>query len=65
MNIDGIGVMAPYRAQVSLLTQAIKSDPKLSDIEVNTVDQFQGRDKEVIVYSCTRSDGASHNQSKV
>ena len=24
-------------------------------VEVGTVDQFQGRDKEVILYSCTRS----------
>ncbi len=24
-------------------------------MEVNTVDQFQGRDKDVILYSCTRS----------
>lgn len=64
VSTESIGVMAPYRAQVSLLTQAIKSDPNLSEIEVNTVDQFQGRDKEVIVYSCTRSDGVSHNQFK-
>lgn len=26
-----------------------------SDIEVNTVDQYQGRDKEVIIYSCTKN----------
>uniref|UniRef100_A0A182QR79 DNA replication ATP-dependent helicase/nuclease n=1 Tax=Anopheles farauti TaxID=69004 RepID=A0A182QR79_9DIPT len=25
------------------------------DIEVNTVDQFQGKDKKVIIYSCTKS----------
>jgi len=26
-----------------------------SDIEVSTVDQYQGRDKEVIIYSCTKN----------
>jgi superfamily I DNA and/or RNA helicase len=26
-----------------------------SEIEVNTVDQYQGRDKEVIIYSCTKN----------
>lgn len=26
-----------------------------SNIEVNTVDQYQGRDKEVIIYSCTKT----------
>lgn len=25
------------------------------DIEVNTVDQYQGRDKEIIIYSCTKN----------
>lgn len=64
VDVENIGVMAPYRAQVSMLTQAIKSNPKLAAIEVNTVDQFQGRDKEAIVYSCTRSDGASHQKPK-
>ena len=56
VNSDAIGIMAPYRAQVSLLTQELKSIRKLSEVEVSTVDQFQGRDKQVIVYSCTRSD---------
>ena len=28
---------------------------KYSDVEVGTVDQYQGRDKLVIIYSCTRS----------
>ena len=27
------------------------------DVEVGTVDQYQGRDKLVILYSCTRSNG--------
>ena len=31
-----------------------------SDIEINTVDQYQGRDKEVIIYSCTK-----HSNEKV
>lgn len=35
----------------------LKSDMSCvhSDIEVNTVDQYQGRDKEVIIYSCTKN----------
>lgn len=48
-----IGVIAPYRAQVLLLKKNISSIHL--DIEVNTVDQYQGRDKEVIVYSCTKN----------
>ncbi|XP_045503688.1 DNA replication ATP-dependent helicase/nuclease DNA2 [Colias croceus] len=45
-----IGIIAPYRDQVSLLHRSLASHK----IEVSTVDQFQGRDKSVIIYSCTR-----------
>lgn len=44
-----IGVIAPYRGQVELLRKL------LLGVEVNTVDQYQGRDKEIILYSCTQS----------
>ncbi|KAH8238357.1 hypothetical protein KR032_004914 [Drosophila birchii] len=48
-----IGVIAPYRAQVELLKKlASQLD---SHIECNTVDQFQGRDKNLIVYSCSKT----------
>lgn len=50
---ESIGVIAPYRAQVTLLkNEMLNVNP---DIEVNTVDQYQGRDKEVIIYSCTKN----------
>ncbi|CAH2259565.1 jg24272 [Pararge aegeria aegeria] len=45
-----IGVIAPYRDQVSLLRRVLSG----KDVEVSTVDQFQGRDKSVIIYSCTK-----------
>ncbi|CAH4027708.1 unnamed protein product [Pieris brassicae] len=45
-----IGVIAPYRDQVSLLRQMLAK----MHVEVSTVDQFQGRDKSVIIYSCTK-----------
>ncbi|KAM3134145.1 hypothetical protein pb186bvf_013766 [Paramecium bursaria] len=46
---DDIGVIAPYSAQVSKLRE------KLPDIEVSTVDGFQGREKECIIISMVRS----------
>lgn len=49
-----IGVIAPYVLQVELLKQIIHKNVGV-DIEVNTVDQYQGRDKEVIIYSCTKT----------
>ncbi|XP_072744697.1 DNA replication ATP-dependent helicase/nuclease DNA2 [Anoplolepis gracilipes] len=45
-----IGVVAPYNAQINLLKKIIDKE-----VEVNTVDQYQGRDKDVILYSCTKS----------
>ncbi|XP_052739184.1 DNA replication ATP-dependent helicase/nuclease DNA2 [Bicyclus anynana] len=45
-----IGVIAPYRDQVSLLRRVLSG----KEVEVSTVDQFQGRDKSVIIYSCTK-----------
>ncbi|XP_034118668.1 DNA replication ATP-dependent helicase/nuclease DNA2 [Drosophila albomicans] len=47
-----IGVIAPYRAQVELLR---KLSPRLIDVEFNTVDQYQGRDKDLIIYSCSKT----------
>ncbi|CAH2986279.1 unnamed protein product [Chilo suppressalis] len=46
-----IGVVAPYRDQVALLKRSLTGS---GGVEASTVDQFQGRDKEVIIYSCTR-----------
>ncbi|XP_050465374.1 DNA replication ATP-dependent helicase/nuclease DNA2 [Cataglyphis hispanica] len=45
-----IGIIAPYNAQINLLKKIINKD-----VEVNTVDQYQGRDKDIILYSCTKS----------
>ena len=58
-KISSIGVMAPYRSQVSTLRKCLTSIPS-SDI--STVDQFQGRDKDVIIYSCTRTKVAKSNR---
>ncbi len=46
-----IAVITPYAAQVKLLREQFKQ----SEIEVNTVDGFQGREKEAVVLSLVRS----------
>jgi superfamily I DNA and/or RNA helicase len=46
-----IGVIAPYSAQVSRLG----ASPALRDVEVATVNAFQGREKDAIVCSFVRS----------
>lgn len=49
-----IGVIAPYAAQVALLSQALFADVE-EGLEVDTVDGFQGREKQAILVSCVRS----------
>ena len=46
-----IGIIAPFRAQVAVLRKIAN----LPANDISTVDQFQGRDKDIIIYSCTRT----------
>lgn len=48
-----IGIIAPYSAQVSLLSKLIHE--MYQEVEIATVDGFQGREKEVIILSLVRS----------
>ena len=54
-----VGVISPYRAQVQLLRQLLKRTeffkPFRRLITVNTVDGFQGQERDVIVISLVRS----------
>lgn len=45
-----IGIISPYAAQVQLLKKKV-----VPEVEVHTVDGFQGREKEVIILSLVRS----------
>ncbi|XP_017768240.1 PREDICTED: DNA replication ATP-dependent helicase/nuclease DNA2 [Nicrophorus vespilloides] len=51
VNPKSIGVMAPYRAQVTQLTSVLSKH----EVDISTVDQFQGQDKDIVLYSCTKS----------
>src|SRR3712207_6184236 len=54
-----VGVISPYRAQVQYLRSLIKHDdffkPYRSFISVNTVDGFQGQERDIILISLVRS----------
>ena len=54
-----IGVITPYSGQVSLLREmrAVRAEENalFNDIEISTVDGFQGREKEAIIISTVRS----------
>ncbi|XP_012156985.1 DNA replication ATP-dependent helicase/nuclease DNA2 isoform X2 [Ceratitis capitata] len=69
---DRIGVIAPYRAQVELLRSLMTQfashhqngtvNMNFAAIEVNTVDQYQGRDKDIILFSGTKTGGVETNE---
>jgi predicted DNA helicase len=61
-----IGVIAPYRAQINYLKDAIEDSAVLHDLllqrtlSVGTVDSFQGQERDIIAISLTRSN--SHGE---
>lgn len=71
LNGKDIGVIAPYVAQIKLLEKTLRHDPQwtdhfiralgeqrareIRDVEVRTVDGFEGREKEVIIFSTVRN----------
>ncbi len=66
LSPENIGVIAPYNAQVQNirkhLTQRLNDaglTEKFEDLEIASVDAFQGREKEVIIVSLVRSNHSS------
>ncbi|KZT23060.1 P-loop containing nucleoside triphosphate hydrolase protein [Neolentinus lepideus HHB14362 ss-1] len=71
-----IGIIAPYVAQISLLSRLFRTDHRyrerfkavlgpqramqLANVEIKTVDGFEGREKEVIIFSTVRNNAAGH-----
>ena len=61
MDTDGfsaahsVGVIVPYRNQISAVRQAIDAYhvPVLHDISIDTVERYQGSQRDVIIYSFT------------
>lgn len=54
-----IGIIVPYQAQRKLLLQLFRShygrECLRMDTEIATVDGFQGREKDIIIFSCVRA----------
>jgi hypothetical protein len=62
-EVQSIGVITPYQGQVQLLKSMIAGSPALRkglaenqvSIEVKSVDGYQGRERDVIIFSAVRS----------
>ncbi|XP_015924491.1 uncharacterized protein [Parasteatoda tepidariorum] len=54
-----IGIITPYQAQVKLYRDTLHHNPGYKNIEINTVDSFQGREKDIIIVSCVRANSSS------
>ncbi|RKR83736.1 putative DNA helicase [Mucilaginibacter gracilis] len=63
-NFPSIAVISPYQEQIRLLKEQLINSPSLADygnkISVNTIDSFQGQERDVVYISMTRSN--SNNQ---
>ncbi len=58
-NFPSIGVISPYKQQIQLIAASVKQNatliPYQDFISVNTVDSFQGQERDIIFISLTRS----------
>ncbi|KAF4758049.1 hypothetical protein FOZ63_021346, partial [Perkinsus olseni] len=60
LDPEAIGIVVPYNGQKSQIEKALESDYRLSresvsKLSINTVDAFQGSEKELILFSAVRS----------
>uniref|UniRef100_A0A914V683 Uncharacterized protein n=1 Tax=Plectus sambesii TaxID=2011161 RepID=A0A914V683_9BILA len=58
-----IGIITPYALQAALIKELVSD--RFPQVMVNTVDSFQGQEKEAIILSMVRSNERPNNQSKV
>lgn len=60
VSTNKVSIITPYAQQASLLrrtfSQALGYDYSQS-VEVNTVDSFQGREANIVIFSCVRASG--------
>lgn len=55
VNQKDIGIISPYRKQVQKLQQLMRSK-QWGDIQIGSVEEFQGQERKIIIVSTVRSD---------
>jgi ATP-dependent RNA/DNA helicase IGHMBP2 len=64
-NFPSLAVISPYRQQIQLLREQLQHNaalqPFLRNITVNTIDSFQGQERDIVYISMTRS----NNDNKI
>ena len=53
IKIQEIGIITPYRQQAEMIKGVLKAS-NLDAIVVNTVDGYQGQERDVVILSCVR-----------
>ena len=57
--VPSIGVIALYRSQLALVKSHLAASANgAGGVEAHTADRFQGRDKDIVILSCVRSNDA-------
>ena len=58
-NFPSIAIVSPYKQQIKILKEQIEHSPELQEvsvhISVNTIDSFQGQERDIVYISLTRS----------
>ncbi|CAM9371654.1 unnamed protein product, partial [Scytosiphon promiscuus] len=68
-GVVSVGVITPYRGQVHRIRQELEGSRRLKggiedggvDVEVSTVDGFQGKEVDIVLFSCVRAPPPSYN----
>jgi len=61
IKLQDIGIIAPYRGQVSLIRKGLSEIYDKEILDIDTVDRFQGQDREIVIFSLTGNPGTSYS----
>ncbi len=61
IELEDIGIIAPYRGQVSLIRKGLSELYDEEKLDIDTVDRFQGQDREIVIFSLTGNPGTSYS----